>query len=342
MLDTIQCSVIVPINYSTGKWIPHTDKIFKYKSFWRRTYNGITFQYYPHHYKDKVWTPLLTMSFSAATMQNGINVIPYNFDDAIFAVREIEKTIYKVTGRKILLQDIKTISRIDINKNIKYRGKEQKQALRDFFGKLQCDDSQSKVEYDTGFVYGNDSVKCRFYFKDEDENLGEEILAYMPPTARLEFQLHRYRIQKYYPEDISLYVLLTKELYTARAWNGMLDEYRIGGEICNSKTLFKRTSKLFNNTKRIKSRKLRQLRQLNDTADTTKHRAKTIAQTKSIVKELDEAGICPYSCEMRITLKEDILQILLKKRTVAGSICHTYLLPHPNPVVFAKKHIDSS
>ena len=349
MLDTICCSIncSVSLKYDRNKpdkhWIPKNQyDENKYKHYWEKIHNGITFHYYPYRYKNKKRNPLLWMEFSAATMQNGLNVIPYSFDNAQVAIKEIRRTIKEATGVDVRLQDIKTISRVDVNKNIRYHGEEEKEALRDFFDKFYCEGNQEKTPYDTGCEYGNNSVKCLFYFKDEDTNLGEELLSYMPEVARLEFQLYQYRIDKYYPEDLNLYTLLTNELATARVWKAMLREYRIGGKIYNYKRLMRLASELFKGHPRTKRRMMRQLKQVNDVNDTVKHRARTIEQTKEVIKELDEHGICPYSCELNLDLDIDILQILLKKRNAAGSICYAYFFPHHNSFVSSISHQDTS
>lgn len=343
MLDTINCSIYTSVSLKGGKWIPHNiglDNPFEW--YWERVHNGITFNYYPFRYTQKRRTPLLCLVFSAATMQNGINVIPYSFDNARDAIKNISNTIEEVLGKRIRLQDIKHFSRVDINKNLKYRNDEEKNELFNFFGKFLCDKSQNKNEYETGCEYRNSSVKCLFYFKDKDENLGEELLKYMPKTARLEFQLHDYRIKKYYPIGLNLYSLLTNELATAKVWNAMLDEYYIGGKICNKQDLMKRASKLFKKNTRIRRRKMRQLRQINDTNNTTKHRAKTVEQMMDVVKELDSEGICPYSCEMELNLREDCIKILLKKRSVTRTFEYAYCLPNYNSILFLKSYFDSS
>ena len=71
---------------------------------------------------------------------------------------------------------------------------------------------------------------------------------------------------------------------------------------------------MFNNTKRIRNRKLRQLKQINDTNDNVNHRNKTLEQSKNVVKELDEAGVCPYSCETPLVLRIDLTPKTIKKR----------------------------
>ena len=38
------------------------------------------------------------MAFSASTMQNGLNAIPYSFDNAQVAIKEIKETIKEATG----------------------------------------------------------------------------------------------------------------------------------------------------------------------------------------------------------------------------------------------------
>ena len=349
MLDTICCSVICSVSLKHDRnnpdkyWIPKDqENENKYKRYWEKIHNGITFHYYPYRYRNGKKLPLLCMEFSAATMQNGLNVIPYSFDDAQIAIREIKKTINEATGVDIRLQDIKTISRVDLNRNIHYHGEEEQEALRDFFGKFYVKNNQEKETFETGCEYRNDSVKCLFYFKNEDANLGDELLKYMPEIARLEFQLHKYRIDKYYPKDLNLYTLLTNELATAQVWKAMLKEYHIGGKIHNYKRLMRLASELFKEHPRTKRRMMRQLKQVNDVNDTVKHRARTIEQTKEVIKELDEHGICPYSCELNLDLDIDILQILLKKRNTAGSICYAYFFPHHNSFVSATSHYDTS
>ena len=85
--------------------------------------------------------------------------------------------------------------------------------------------------YGTGVTIGSGDVELKFYFKDEDINLGEEICSYMPKMCRTEFEIKSYRINKYYPEDLNLYTLLTNKKMTESVWNSLLDEFHIGGDI---------------------------------------------------------------------------------------------------------------
>ena len=87
-----------------------------------------------------------------------------------------------------------------------------------------------------------------------------------------------------------------------------------GGEIYDEQTLRKEARKVFGNTERIRARKLRQLKQINDVNDSVRHRPKTIEQSKEVVNELDEAGVCPYSCETPIVLTIDLSVKIIKKR----------------------------
>lgn len=317
MLDTIQCSMQISISIKGGKWIPHNlgfNNPFEW--YWERIENGITFHYYPYRYTNKRRTPLLWMSFSASTMQNGINAIAYNFGKSHIAVKEIEGTIASVVGKPISLKDITCISRIDINRDTLCKDEIRKQLLFEFFKKIKGRSGMKREIYETGITIGNDDVKLKFYFKDEDINLGDELCSYMPKMARTEFQIRQYRISKYYPNGLNLYTLLTNKRLTIEVWNALLEEFRISGKICNGQTLRAEAKKVFRNTKRICARKFRQLKQINDITDKVKHRPKTIEQSKDVINELDEAGICPYSCESSIVLKIDLTTKLIKEKTI--------------------------
>ena len=317
MLDTIQCSVYTSISLKGGKWIPHNLGLDnKFEWYWERIYNGITFHYYPYRYTNKRRTPLLWMTFSASTMQNGINVIGYNFGKSHLAVKEIEGTIASVVGKPISLKDITCISRIDMNRDFLCKEEVEKQHIFNFFKKIKGRSGMKCEIYDTGIIIGNSDVKLKFYFKDKDINLGDEMCLYMPKMARTEFQIREYRINKYYPENLNLYTLLTNKRMTEMVWDALLEEFRISGEICNKQSLLQKAKKIFRKTKKIRARKFRQLKQINDINDKVKHRPKTIEQSKDVINELDKAGICPYSCETSIVLKIDLAPKATKKKTL--------------------------
>lgn len=303
MLDTIWCSIPIWIPWHKLEgWNQKRYKITTYKNYYHKNYNGISFRYFYNFYEDKIPCPRLWMDFSAATMQNGLNAIGYNFGKSKLAIDEIEKTIAQAVGIRISLKDITCISRIDINRDFHCKSEVEKQQLLNFHKKIKGRSGMKQENYKTGVTIGNEGVKLKFYFKDEDINLGDEICSYMPKTGRTEFELKEYRIKKYYPEDLNLYTLLTNKRMTAMVWNAMLDEFNIGGDVYNQSDLRNKARKLFQNRKNIQNRKLRQLNQINDTDDKVKHSQKTINQSKDVIKELSEAGVCPYSCETPIVL----------------------------------------
>ena len=316
MLDTICCSFPVVIPWYKLKGWGKITFLNPYENHYHKNYNGIHFRYYYNQYKDKMPCPRLRMDFSASTMQNGLNAIAYDFGKGHILVKEMEKTLFEVVGRPISLEEITCFSRIDINSDKKCKKEVEKQHLFNFFKKIKGRSGMKRKVYETGLVIGNDDVQLKFYFKDQDINLGEEICSYMPKIARTEFQIKLYRIRKYYPENLNLYTLLTNRRMTAMVWDELLNEFRIGGEICDEQTLRKEARKVFGNTKRIRARKLRQLKQINDVNDNVRHRPKTIEQSKDVVNELDEAGVCPYSCETPLVLTIDLSVKIIKKRVV--------------------------
>ena len=267
MLDTIWCSFPVVIPWHKLKGWSKKTSLNTYKNYYYKQNNGIQFKYYYNQYKDKMRCPRLRMEFSASTMQNGLNAIAYDFGKSHIAVKEIEKTIAEVVGRPISLEEITCFSRIDINRDHKCKKEVEKQQLFNFFKKIRGRSGMKRKVYETGLVIKNDDMQLKFYFKDKDKNLGDEICFYMPKMARTEFQIKSYRIGKYYPENLNLYALLTNKRMTAMVWDGLLNEFHIGGEICDEQTLRKEAKKVLGNTKRIRARKLRQLKQIIDVID---------------------------------------------------------------------------
>lgn len=338
MLDTIWCSFPVVIPWYKLKGWGKITFLNPYENYYQKNYNGIHFRYYYNQYKDKMPCPRLRMDFSASTMQQGLNVIAYDFGKSHILVKELERTLFEVVGRPISLEEITCFSRIDINRNKKCKKEVEKQHLFNFFKKIKGRSGMERRVYETGLVIKNDDVQLKFYFKDQDANLGEEICSYMPKMARTEFQIKSYRIGKYYPENLNLYTLLTNKRMTEMVWNELLNEFRIGGEIYDEQTLRKEARRVFGNTKRIRARKLRQLKQINDVNDSVRHRPKTIEQSKDVVNELDEAGVCPYSCETPIVLTIDLSVKIIKKRVV-----YYIVIPAiPMQPVRQVGHLDSS
>lgn len=342
MLDTIWCSVPVFIHpYIVSTW-QRVRFANKYKDYCYINYNGISFRYYYNNFRNKMPCPLLWMDFSTATIQNGVNMIRYNFSNSKNAVKEIEKTIEKVVGFKIPLKSINCISRIDINRDFSCKSETEKQELFNFHQKIKGHSGMRQKIYPTGVTVGNSQAKMKFYFKDEDVNLGEEICAYMPRLCRTEFQLKRSRIEKYYPKGLNLYTLLTDELQTAKAWNAMVDEFSVGGKIYNQNTLNKKAKQLFKNRKNIRDRKLRQLKQINNPADKVTHRKQTIMQSKGVAEELNGAGICPFSCETALSLKIGLIGIIIKKTTAENKGYYFVAPRFCKQVVIITKYLDSS
>ena len=61
------------------------------------------------------------MDFSAATMQNGINILGYNFGKSHLAIKEIETTISKVVGRPISVKNHIDLPLLLLLENKKHR-----------------------------------------------------------------------------------------------------------------------------------------------------------------------------------------------------------------------------
>ena len=106
MLDTIWCSFVINIPWRQLKGWRKATFFNQYENYYYNTYNGISFRYYYNFYKNKIPCPRLWMDFSAATMQNGINILGYNFGKSHIAIKEIEKTVSKVVGRPISLKKL--------------------------------------------------------------------------------------------------------------------------------------------------------------------------------------------------------------------------------------------
>ena len=119
MLDTICCSFPVVIPWDKLKGWGKKTYLNQYKNYLYKHYNGIQFKYYYNQYKNKMPCPRLRMDFSASTMQQGLNVIAYDFGKSHILVKELERTLFEVVGRPISLEEITCFSRIDINRDKK-------------------------------------------------------------------------------------------------------------------------------------------------------------------------------------------------------------------------------
>ena len=104
MLDTIWCSFVINMPWKQLKGWSKNTFLNPYENYYHKNYNGISFRYYYNLYRNKIHCPRLWMDFSAATMQNGINILGYNFGKSHLAVKEIETTISKVVGDRFHLK----------------------------------------------------------------------------------------------------------------------------------------------------------------------------------------------------------------------------------------------
>lgn len=291
---------------------------------WRRTptepeyywlnHKGLYFRYYPGFYEGFRYNPLIWISFSPASYQNDTNAKPYRFDSCVKTVRDLEQTILEVTGRSVSAKEITCISRIDLNRDFHFSTHFKHDELMDFFARVSVS-KQKPDSYATGITLGNGSVILRVYRKDLDPHIPQHIRDNLPTTTRVEMQLGKRRIKKHFPESMTLYDLLTDELLAVRAWNTMLQEYRLDGAIYSRRVLYKKARVLFSkNTERIRRRKIRRLKMINSSKSDVKHQKKTEKEIQAVKKELSKAGICPYAFAGSLTLRIPIYTIIIKNK----------------------------
>ena len=98
MLDTIWCSFVINMPWKQLKGWSKNTFLNPYENYYHKNYNGISFRYYYNFYRNKIHCPRLWMDFSAATMQNGINILRTDKQgDIIICTKTNEETIYYKT-----------------------------------------------------------------------------------------------------------------------------------------------------------------------------------------------------------------------------------------------------
>ena len=302
MLDTLGVSVPICLEYEVIK-----DWNFKYpEPFWKtkkyRLKNGASI-----FFKYNTFTHILHFQFSASKIQHGTNAIPYDFSNAVVVESEIEKAIETIVGGIYVETCFLNICRVDLNKDFVFENEKDANAFMEFAKKILPARCEKHKDFDTGFTSLSKSGGFRVYRKDLDKHLKKKDRAKMKPTVRIEFQMNRKFATKFYGKRFNLHEILTNELAAKMVWNKHLRKYGLDKKIVDRKTLDEVARKNLSESER------KTLAQMNDEPEFEDKKSRR-KQLKVIRKMTALLGICPYSCEIEIDLKESTIEEIINFR----------------------------
>ena len=176
------------------------------------------------------WSMLLA-SFSASKVANGCNAFPYKNSQYELLKYRIEKTIFDETKKTLHIED-SFVTRFDVFRDIifptisdcKYFIKwAQWHPVVGGYLKTTYNDNGDYRRYKSGLT-------CKFYLKNEDPALPDEIKKNLPPTARIETEVRNSMRRKMLGQvrgDILKYPALWQ------FFNTTLEKFKLAGTILN-------------------------------------------------------------------------------------------------------------
>lgn len=207
-------------------------------------------------------------------------------------MNEFKNTIEQVINDElyvILSCDDLLLCRLDINRDFSYKSEAKAKAVMAFFDKVLPSRYEKRRKYQTGMTSQNKKSGLRAYRKDKHP----EIKKKMKPTVRLELQLDRRRIERAFGFRPSLSNILQKEVLV-QVWNTLLQERGLDNPILCQSQLYRETRKYLTKSQTDT------LHQMNEhpTFTDKKQRRKQL----EVIRKLRAACLCPYACEVPITL----------------------------------------
>lgn len=300
MLDTIRVSVQIFIDEEIldAKWETVTDKPFlKSKCFRFKNGSSIFFTY-------NVSTLFMTLQFSASKIQHGTNAIAYDFANHVVVEDNIMTAIEEMTGVNDIEPHHLHMCRVDLNRDFVFEDEDTVNAFMDFANKILPARCERRNNYETGFT--SQTVKgngLRIYRKDKDIHLKKKAREKMKPTVRVEFQMNRKFATRFYRGRFNLHQILTNELAAHLVWNKHLAKYGLDKIIVDRKRLDKIAKKYFTETQQ------KTLAHMNDVPEFEDKELRR--KQLDVFRKMKALGICPYSCEIDITLTVNVLEEIL-------------------------------
>ncbi len=315
MLDTIRASIPYYLKPSekTINWEADvTDKgiAFIKKSIVLQNGATIYIRYYLTH--------LLTISFSASRIQHGDNAIPYDFEKSYIVKDKILKVLKDEIGiEKITLSDF-LICRLDLNRDFVYEDEKTATEVAEFSNKILPLGYEKRFDYNTGLTSQTRKGRgFRVYRKDKDKKRRHNL----KPTIRFEYQMDKKQIKRMFGYRPNLNEILTGQVAIEKLWNNLLSNYALDKKIVNYKKLFELSANELSLTEQIT------LKQMND-EPSFNDKKKRCWQLK-VIRKLKAKDICPYSCEVPITLKVNVCSTIMnlrRKKNVECTLCKQQLL----------------
>lgn len=335
MIDTIHASAQIRIDWFhlLKGWENYTENgvMLKKKTVYLKNGASLCMKYY--------LTGYLIIQFSASRVLNGTNAIPYHFNE----YRVVEKKISAVLANELYIgldMNDFTICRIDINKDVVCPDEETAEEVMTFAEKILPFRKEKRFGYETGMTSqtrkGNG---FRVYRKDKDKHLKKKERNNMNPTVRFEFQLNRYKTERFFGFRPTVRQVLRNRILIERAWSLLLSKYALNKKIIKRANLDRFAEKTLTTTQ------YETLRQMNDNPafDDKKQRARQL----SVIRIFKKHGLCPYSCEVSLALTVNVChQIMINKKRRMTNNANTILF-YTNPSQYhtpqkAKWYIDTS
>lgn len=293
MIDTIRASMQILIDWMDWQgcgWKSKKQKNADYKYKTVKLQNGasIRLEYY--------FTQCLVLYFSAASVQNGDNAIPYNFEKWQAVENQIKEVLIDELYLDVDLACF-NVCRLDLNKDFSFSTAQQADDFLLFTGKILPARNERRRDYKSGIRSQSKKGKgFRVYRKDVE-------CGKLPPTVRFEFQLTKYKLSVLYGKrKLTLHDVLKNQLLMQRTWNKLIAEYNLNLKICNDAELEKIAKKHLTKSEIATLTEMNNNPSFND----KNRRAKELA----LIRKLRAIGICPYSLNEKVIFQEDILKTI--------------------------------
>ena len=329
MIDTIRASMQIQIDWMDWQgcgWKSKKQKNadYKYKTVKLKNGASVRLEYY--------FTQCLVLYFSAASVQNGDNAIPYDFEKW----QETESQIKEVLIDELYLDvDLNcfNVCRLDLNKDFSFSTPQQADEFLRFTGKILPARNEQRRNYKSGIrSQSNKGKGFRVYRKDIECGKSNGKL---PPTVRFEFQLSKYKISAMFGKrKLTLHDVLKNQLLMKCMWNRLVSEYNLNLKICNDAELEKIA------TKHLTKSEIAILKEMNNNPsfNDKNRRAKELA----LIRKLRAIRICPYSLNEKVIFQEDTLKTIRRNgQCVIMNYTLTFVLPTKR-YYQAKWYLDSS
>lgn len=280
---------------------------------WRKNGKIYTKKTKTAFYKCDTEKYFLNLQLSLSKLQNGSNEKRYNFYNAFELIKIINDDICRVIKSDSLKIENGILTRIDLNSDLVFSSEKEANSVIKFLKSINAPRTKKKEFFKYAFNISSktkNNIELRAYRKDEDPALSKKSKPEIPPTVRLEFQFNKSKnIKKFFGINNPVRIMLNPE-YAVKAWNLMLEKYRLDAAIYSKRWFFKVAKEILGvKEKTFQKYKKILIKGWNNEKLTVSE--KRIFQ--KITRELYLCGVTPAYCDVEISLIKKLSKKFFKK-----------------------------